>query len=54
MASSYHSDEQIKRILEQLVLDPNNKRGYTLQNGVLLYKGRIVLGDCPQVKEKIL
>jgi len=45
----------MKKILEQLVLDPNSKPGYTLQNsGVLRYKGRIVVGDCPQLKDKIL
>ena len=54
VANSYNSDEQIKGFLEQLVLDPNSKRGYTLQNGVLRYKGMIVIGNYPNVKEKIL
>jgi len=50
VANSYESDESVKEILEQLVLDPNSKKWHALQNEVLQYKGRIVVGDCPQVK----
>ena len=60
VANSYELDEQIKGLLEQLVLYPTSKIGYTLKvgytlkNGLLRYKERIVIGDYPTIKEKIL
>ena len=54
MAKSYESDEQTETLLEQLIIDPASKEGYTLANGVMRLKGRLVVGNCTELKKKIL
>ena len=54
LASSYESDEGLKQLLGQLVLDPTSRWGYTLRNGMIRYHGRIVIGDLPELKERML
>ena len=40
--------------LEQLIIDSSNRPGYTLVNGLIWFHGRLVIGDCDQLKDKIL
>lgn len=38
-------DDSVKRLREEVERDPNAKLGFTVQQGVLLYQGRLVLGS---------
>lgn len=44
----------MKELREQLILNPNSKPGYTLNHGVIRYKGRLVIGSNETLKKKIL
>ena len=44
VTSSYKADWNTKELLEQLVVDPLGKHGYTLANGLIRYQGRLVIG----------
>ena len=44
----------MKEVMEQLILDPNNRPRFTLESGVLRYHGRLVIGNSEALKEKIL
>jgi len=54
VVTSYEGDEKIKELLEQLILDPNGRPGYTLTKGVIRYHGRLIIGNCEPLKKKIL
>jgi hypothetical protein len=43
---SYHQDPHCKQ--------PNNDKGYSLQDGILRYKGRIWLGNHTAAQEAVL
>lgn len=45
VTTSYTKGEWIKELMEQMVLDPDSKLGYTLRNGQLRYKERMVIGE---------
>lgn len=48
---SYERDEQLQPILESIVVDRDSQSGYSLNNGVLRYNGRIVLGKQGLLRE---
>ena len=54
ITASYEQDDWSKGLMEQLILNPNSRLGFTLSNGVLRYQGRLVIGDNHTLKEKIL
>ena len=54
VASNYDRGEWIKELMEQLTLNQVNKPNYTLRNGLLRYKERMVIGDNDSIKKKIL
>ena len=54
MASNYETDESIRELLQQLVVDPNAKQGYTLTNGLIRNRGRLVIGKDENLKKKIV
>lgn len=54
VASSYENDESMRELLQQLVVDPSTKPGYTLINGLIRNKGRLVIGDDENLRKKIV
>eukprot|EP00267_Zea_mays_P041848 XP_020393779.1 uncharacterized protein LOC103628713 [Zea mays] len=52
--ASYTLDSDAQSLLAKLSLDPNAVPHYTLQNGLLKYKGRIWVGSDDQLKHRIL
>jgi len=44
----------LQELLPQLSVHPHNQNGYTLTNGVIHYKGRIVIGNDEQLKARIM
>jgi hypothetical protein len=41
----YQQDKQCKTLLTELSLTGSNNKGFTLQEGIIRYKGRIWLGN---------
>lgn len=54
LKTSYVTDQQVQGILLALSSGQAAPKGYSLQNGLLLYKGRIYLGTCEALKVAIL
>ena len=54
LEESYEKAGWLREILAQLVVNPTVVLDYTLTNGLVRYKGRLVVGDDPTLKEKIL
>ena len=54
LEDSYEKVEWLKEILAQLIVNPTAVPNYTLANGLVRYKGRLVVGDDTILKEKIL
>ena len=52
--ASYERGEWTKELLEQLSIDDNSKPRYTILNGLLRYQGRLVAGDCENLRKRIL
>ena len=53
--ASYEGDEKMRKLLEQLILNPNGRLRYMLNHGVVRYKGRrLVIGRCEELRKKIL
>ena len=51
---SYERDKKMKELKEQLTLNSNSKPGYTLNQGIMRHRGRLVIGDNEILKKKIL
>ncbi|XP_026377993.1 uncharacterized protein LOC113272361 [Papaver somniferum] len=49
-----HNDPTLRALIEQLQLNPNSKRHYSYLNGVLRYKGRIVVVSSSEWCKKLL
>ena len=47
-------DQQVQGVLQAIHLGKDVPKGYSLQNGLLLYKGEIYLGTCNALKAVIL
>ena len=54
LKASYATDPLIQSILEAFQSMGDGPKGFTMQNGLLLYKGRIYLGTCNSLKTTIL
>jgi len=54
VTTSYEKGGWTKELLEQLILNPNSRQGFTLSNGLMRYKGRLVIGDREILRGKIL
>ena len=54
LKTSYATDQQVQGILQALSSRQAAPKGYSLQNGLLLYKGRIYLGTCKALKTVVL
>jgi hypothetical protein len=51
---SYINDDKCKTLLAKLAVDQNAEENYTLNNGILRYKKKIVLGDDKELRTKII
>ncbi|WVZ79457.1 hypothetical protein U9M48_027033 [Paspalum notatum var. saurae] len=45
LIQGYEEDDLSKQLLTELALSPSNEKGYTLDQGVLRYKGRVWIGN---------
>lgn len=54
LIDSYFGDTKVTEIISQLNLDDKSNHGYTLLNGVLYYKGRMVVGEATDLRKKLL
>jgi hypothetical protein len=52
--SSYETDEDCKKKLQELAIDPSCHTNYTLTSGVLRYKNRVVIGQNLDLCSKLL
>jgi hypothetical protein len=50
----YQSDTEARQIMMQLLLDPASRPPYKLQNGIIMYRGRIWLGQNIAFQSKVL
>lgn len=51
---SYAHDPKCCKLLQQLSVQADSKPNYTLQAGILHYKGRIYVGEATELRSKIL
>ena len=51
--ASYASNEQLQDIFQAFQLGKEVPKGYSVQNGLLLYKGKIYLGSCEVLKATV-
>jgi len=54
LKASYATDHSIMSILVAFQAGKEGPKGFTIQNGLLLYKGRMYLGTCDSLKIAIL
>ena len=54
LKASYASDQQVQGIFQAFQLEKGVPKGYSVQNGLLLYKGKIYLGTCDALKATVL
>jgi hypothetical protein len=53
ITASYDGDENCTKLLQALAIDQNSQPNYSLQNGILRYKGRIYVGSGNDMKSKL-
>ena len=53
VTTSYHSDKNCSKLLQELALDPQSNPGFSLQSGILRYKGRIYIGENTDLRSKL-
>lgn len=52
--NSYATDPQAERLLMQLAVHSSNDNGYTLEEGVIRYKGRLWVANNSALQTKII
>lgn len=53
VTGSYMGDDSLSSLVQSLLLAPEGKSPYTLNNGIVKYKGRLVIGDSVGLKRKL-
>lgn len=53
VVSSYDNDPYSTQILSELAIDANSREHFTLQEGVLRFKGRVWVGDNPELQYRL-
>lgn len=53
VTDTYKNDNKCKDLLTQVSVDPTALPNYTLQNGILRFKNRVVIGNNKTLQEKI-
>jgi hypothetical protein len=51
---SYHNDPAYTQILQQVLINEQDVPHYTVHSGVLIYKGRVCIGNATELRNKIL
>ena len=54
LKASYGSDQQVQDIFQAFQLGRQVPKGYSVQNGLLLYKGKLYLGSFDALKVAVL
>jgi len=54
VVNNYEGDEHIRGILEKLAVGGSETEGFVLKDGLLRYKGRVVVGNNAELKRNIL
>ena len=54
VVTSYHSNPQAQRLLEQLAVQDDPKKRFTLQQGILRFRDRIWLGGSIALQQRIM
>lgn len=54
VADGYIHDPFSARLLQELAAAPQSRQPYTLQDGIIHYKGRIWIGDNKTVQERVM
>jgi hypothetical protein len=54
VTSTYDQDEKCKELITKLSIDNASVQHYSLQNGILRYKGRVCIGDNGPHKKQLL
>ena len=50
---SYKEDPTCTKLLQELAIDPTSNTNFTLQSGILRYKGRLVIGSTTDLRVRI-
>jgi hypothetical protein len=51
---NYNEDDKCKELLAKLSIDPQAEIHYTMNNGILRYRGKIVVGDSSELRTSII
>ncbi|XP_071929042.1 uncharacterized protein [Coffea arabica] len=51
---SYQGDEEVQEMIKGLVLTPGSLQDYSYQDGIVRYKGRVVVGKEGGIRRKII
>lgn len=54
VAASYHSDSSAVKLLAQLGAQPTSVPSYSLDQGIIRYKGRVWLGSSKPIQQQVL
>lgn len=55
LSASYQQDQGTKKLLEQLLLQkPDTPSDYTIADGIIRYKGKILVGNLPTLRNQLL
>jgi hypothetical protein len=54
VVEGYQQDDQAKKILIELSVQGHNEQGYSLQDGIIRYKGRVWLGNNTEAHSAVL
>jgi transposase InsO family protein len=54
LKESYEGDQWVTELLQKVPLDPEKYKDYSIRNGLLLFKGRIVVGQNKGWREKLI
>jgi hypothetical protein len=54
LKEGYDDDPTAKQLLTELAISPDNQKGYSLQDGVIRYHGRVWVGNNTTAQQHIL
>jgi hypothetical protein len=54
VAKSYEEDEKCKNLIQQLTVAPMGTPNTTFTNGLLRYKGKLIIGSSTALRDKIV
>jgi hypothetical protein len=54
VSKSYEQDDKCIELLSKISIDPQSVTNFTLQNGILRYKNKLVIGNSGPLKQQLL